>query len=118
MEAKRFDALTCVSRREERRRGQAMKKKTNRSSSAKRHPRVLVAMAWHEVDHMVGIARYAREKGWILHKLFQINLERSMEPIEKGWAVANEGTEYQALSKPVVCMSTHFHSAQESWQML
>ena len=26
-------------------------------------------MAWHEVDHLVGIARYAREKGWILQSV-------------------------------------------------
>jgi LacI family transcriptional regulator len=46
--------------------GYSMKRATNRSSSSKRHPRVIIAMAWHEVDHLVGIARYAREKGWIL----------------------------------------------------
>ena len=46
-----------------------MKRATDRSSSSKRHRRVLVAMAWHEVDHMVGITRYAREKGWILQPI-------------------------------------------------
>ena len=46
-----------------------MKRATNRSSSSKRHPRVLVAMAWHDVGHMEGIARYAREKGWILQSV-------------------------------------------------
>jgi AraC-like DNA-binding protein len=49
--------------------GYSMKRATNRSSSTKRHPRVLIAMAWHEVDHIVGIARYAREKGWILQSV-------------------------------------------------
>jgi len=46
-----------------------MKRATSRSSSSKRPRRVLVAMAWHEVDHLVGIARYAREKGWILQSV-------------------------------------------------
>ena len=46
-----------------------MKHTTNSSSSSKRHPRVLVAMAWHDVGHMEGIARYAREKGWILQSV-------------------------------------------------
>ncbi len=46
-----------------------MKHTTNSSSSSKRPRRVLVAMAWHEVDHLVGIARYARKKGWILQSI-------------------------------------------------
>jgi DNA-binding LacI/PurR family transcriptional regulator len=46
-----------------------MKHATNSSPSTKRPPRVLVAMAWHEVDHLVGIARYAREKGWSLESV-------------------------------------------------
>ena len=46
-----------------------MKRASNRSSSSKRPRRVLVAMAWFEPGHLVGIARYAREKGWILQSV-------------------------------------------------
>jgi len=46
-----------------------MKRATNRSSSSKRPRRVLIAMAWCETDHLAGIARYAREKGWILQSV-------------------------------------------------
>jgi LacI family transcriptional regulator len=46
-----------------------MKHATNRSSSSKRPRRILVAMAWREVGHMEGIARYAREKGWTLQSV-------------------------------------------------
>ena len=58
--------------------GYFMKRTPNRSSSAKRPRRVLIATAWHEVDHLVGIARYAREKGWILQSVSPGQKEENM----------------------------------------
>ena len=62
-----------------------------RVDTAPPRPPISSPFASTEMDGKTG------EKGWILHKLFQINLERSMELIEQGLGGRQRGDRVSSL---------------------